>query len=163
LTQARNRQEGILLHDILFAPFFSGAAGGGQIWHWDSYVAPNNLWFQFGRFAQVVQGLDPPAEGFEPVMAPHERLRVYVLKGRHTVLAWCRDTRNTWESELKNGEKPETLRGMVVNLSKLLPSGKIRSKRVYDPWADRWSDLTLKNGKAALPDFSRSVVIRIER
>ncbi|RPJ59847.1 MAG: hypothetical protein EHM23_12660 [Acidobacteria bacterium] len=42
---------GIILHDVLFAPFFAGAAGPGQIWHWDQYVAANNLWFQFKRFA----------------------------------------------------------------------------------------------------------------
>ena len=65
-------KEGTLLHDILFAPFFAGAAGGGQIWHWDSYVAPNNLWFQFSRFAETVKGLDPPAEGFQPSMLPHD-------------------------------------------------------------------------------------------
>lgn len=33
---------GIILHDALFAPFFSGAAGAGMIWHWDQYVANNN-------------------------------------------------------------------------------------------------------------------------
>src|SRR6185312_7979666 len=59
-------REGMLLHDILSAPFFAGAAGAGQIWHWDAYVAANNLRHHFGRFAQVVRGLDPAAEGFEP-------------------------------------------------------------------------------------------------
>lgn len=153
--------EGMLLHDILFAPFFAGAAGGGQIWHWDSYVAANNLWLHYGRFAQVVRGLDPPAEGFEPMMAPHDRLRIYVLRGRHTVLAWCRDSKNTWESELKNGEKPEVLKGTVVNLSKALEGRKVGTVRTYDPWVDRWSDAKLKSGQVALPEFSRSMVVRI--
>jgi hypothetical protein len=156
-------RDGILLHDILFAPFFSGAAGGGQIWHWDSYVAPNNLWYHFGRFAQVVRGLDPPAERFEPAQVPHDRLRVYVLNGRQTVLAWVRDGKNTWESELKNGEKPEELRGMKVDLSNALVRGKARSVKVYDPWADRWSDANIKDGAVTLPAFKRSVVIRITR
>jgi hypothetical protein len=154
-------REGMLLHDILFAPFFAGAAGAGQIWHWDSYVAANNLWYHFGRFAQVVRGLDPAAEGFEPLMAPHDRLRVYVLRGRHTVLAWCRDSKNTWESELKNGEKPEVLKGAAVNLAQLLQNRQVRSVRVYDPWTDRWSDGKVRNGQVALPEFSRSTVIRM--
>ncbi|HUV62616.1 MAG TPA: cellulase family glycosylhydrolase, partial [Sedimentisphaerales bacterium] len=33
---------GLILHDIVFAPFFAGAAGTGQNWHWDQYVAANN-------------------------------------------------------------------------------------------------------------------------
>ena len=40
---------GILLHDILFAPFFSGSAGCGMCWHWESYVDRNNLWYHFGQ------------------------------------------------------------------------------------------------------------------
>jgi hypothetical protein len=151
---------GILLHDILFAPFFSGAAGAGQIWHWDAYVAPNNLWYHFGRFAQAVRDLDPPAEGFEPTTVPHERLRVYVLSGRKTLLAWCRDSRNTWESELKNGEKPEQLRNVTVDLSPALKGAKTKSVRVYDPWTDKWANAKIDKGKVTLPEFSRSVVIR---
>jgi hypothetical protein len=153
--------EGMLLHDILFAPFFSGAAGAGQIWHWDAYVAANNLWRHYGRFAQVVKGLDPAAEAFEPMMAPHDRLRVYVLRGKHTILAWCRDSKNTWESELKNGEKPDVLKGSTVDLGPALAGKKMNSVKVYDPWVDRWSDTKLRNGKIALPSFERSIVIRL--
>ncbi len=156
-----NDRQGMLLHDILFAPFFAGAAGPGQIWHWDAYVAANNLWYHYGRFAQVVRGLDPAAEAFDPVMAQHDRLRVYVLRGRHTVLAWCRDSKNTWESELKNGEKPDVLKGVRVDLSQALAGRRMAPARVYDPWADRWSEAKVRNGRVKLPEFSRSVVIRL--
>jgi len=156
-------KEGTLLHDILFAPFFAGAAGGGQIWHWDSYVAPNDLWFQYGRFAETVRGLDPPAEAFEPSMLKHDRLRVYVLNGKRTLLAWCRDTKNTWESELKNGEKPEQLRNVTVDFGPVLSGKAPRSVRVYDPWANRWSNARLKNGKLTFPACSRSIVVRMAR
>jgi hypothetical protein len=155
--------EGVLLHDILFAPFFAGAAGAGQIWHWDSYVAANNLWTQFGRFAEAVRDLDPPSEAFEPMMLPHDRLRVYVLSGRRTLLAWCRDTRNTWKSELENREKPEVLRGTVINLSSMFSGKNPRSVRVYDPWENRWSKAKLGKGMLTLPPFARSLVIRVER
>jgi hypothetical protein len=152
---------GMLLHDILFAPFFAGAAGAGQIWHWDAYVAANNLWYHFGRFAEVVRGLDPRAEAFEPAMVPHDRLRIYVLRGRHTVLAWCRDSKNTWESELKNGEAPEILKDTKVNLSAALKGKRVQSARFYDPWLNQWSAATVSRGELTLPDFSRSTVIRI--
>lgn len=151
----RADREGMLLHDVLFAPFFAGAAGAGQIWHWDHYVAANGLWHHYARFAEVVKGLDPPAERFEPVMVEHPRLRVYLLRGRRTLLAWCRDKRNTWESELKNGEKPEVLRGLRVAID-----GAAGPARVYDPWANRWSEAKIAQGRVELPPFSRSIVVR---
>ena len=155
-------REGMLLHDILFAPFFAGAAGAGQIWHWDAYVAANKLWFHYGRFAQAVRGIDPVAEAFTPSMIQDERLRIYVLRGKRTTLVWCRDSRNTWESELEKHEKPEPVVHATVNLGDVLPANKVNSVRLYDPWQDRWTNGKLVKGKVALPEFSRSLVIRLE-
>lgn len=152
---------GMLLHDILFAPFFAGAAGTGQIWHWDVYVDRNDLWYHFGRFAEVVRDLDPPAERFEARMLEHPRLRCYVLKGERTTLVWCRDTRNTWRSELEAGESPERLVGMTLDLSALAPAGA-KAARVYDPWKGVWSEVRIEEAKLILPDFARSIVLRIE-
>jgi hypothetical protein len=149
-------KDGTLLHDILFAPFFAGAAGPGQTWHWDSYVDPNNLWWQFGRFAEVVKGLDPAAERFTPSMIPHDRLRVYRLEGRNTTLIWCRDVANDWRAELERGEKPETLSGLSIEG----PSGR-GSVRAYDPWTGNWSAADRKGGRVTLPEFRRSLVLRI--
>ena len=154
-------REGTLLHDVLFAPFFAGAAGPGQIWHWNNYVAANDLWRHYARFAEVVRDLDPPAEAFEPMMLKHDRLRIYALRGRHTLLAWCRDMRNTWESELKNGDKPEVLEGLEVDLRPALKSGSPAVVRIYDPWTGRWSEAKLRKGRLMLPAFSRSAVIQI--
>jgi len=154
----RQDREGTLLHDILFAPFFAGAAGPGQIWHWDSYVAANQLWYHFGRFAEAVHGIDPVAEAFEPSRIEHDRVRVYVLRGRKTVLAWLRDSNNSWEPELKNGIKPETLTGLMVNLGI-----EGREARVYDPWSNAWVTRKVNTGTVTLPDFTRSIVVRAER
>jgi hypothetical protein len=155
-------REGVLLHDVLFAPFFAGAAGPGQIWHWDVYVAKNNLWHHFGRFAEAVKGLDPPAENFEPAMIEHPRLRVYALKGRRSVMVWCRDIRNDWRSELEKGEKPEFLRGLNVDLQTLLGDAAAQAQ-VFDPWQGKWSTARLRKGRVTLPPFTRSIVLRISR
>ena len=153
----------IILHDVLFAPFFVGAAGPGHCWHWDSYVAKNDLWCQFGRFAQAVRDIDPPAEQFRPVRIEHPRLRIYALAGRHTLLAWCRDKQNTWQTELAEGREPERMASEVIRLpTELLPQGSLRA-RVYDPWADAWSEGRTTNGELPLPPFVRSIVVRIER
>lgn len=152
---------GIILHDVLFAPFFAGACGSGHCWHWNQYVDRNNLWWQFGRFAAVVKDLDPPAENFQPSMPVHPRLRVYQLKGKHKLLLWCRDPQNTWQSELAEGKKPETLTGHALDLGAALKDTKTSNIKIYDPWQDRWSDGSLKNGVLTLPNFSRSIVVRI--
>jgi len=154
---------GILLHDVLFAPFFVGAAGSGQCWHWDSYVAKNDLWQQFGRFAQAVKDLDPPAERFRPIRIEHPRLRIYMLVGQHTLLAWCRDGRNTWKTELADGNAPESLKDQSIPLPRdvaLPPSVPVR---FYDPWTNAWSQGRVEDSKLSLPPFARSIVFRIER
>jgi hypothetical protein len=153
---------GIILHDVLFAPFFAGAAGPGHCWHWDRYVAKNNLWHHFGRFAEAVKDIDPPAEQFRPMRIEHPRLRIYVLGGRHTLLAWCRDKENTWRTELAEGKPPRRLADQVIRL----PASRVREEpsrvRTYDPWADAWSEGRLTDGVFSLPPFVRSLVFRID-
>ncbi len=150
---------GVLLHDVLFAPFFAGAAGPGHIWHWDAYVAKQNLWGHFGRFAEAVKGIDPPAEHFQPSMLSHPRLHVYILKGERTVLLWCRDTQNTWQSELAEGKGPDLIDNAVLDLGPL-SLGKPAVK-IYDPLENRWTTGSTEQGQIRLPPFRRSLVVRI--
>ena len=154
-------REGLILHDVLFAPFFAGAAGPGHIWHWDVYVAKNDLWWHFGRFARAVADIDPPAETFEAQVIDHPRLRIYVLRGKYTVLAWCRDKEATWQSVLAEGRAPETLHDLAVTLPAPTQAGKPTSVSVFDPWSGHTCAAAFGAGKIALPDFSRSLVIRI--
>jgi hypothetical protein len=154
---------GTILHDILFVPFFAGAAGPGQCWHWDSYVDRNDLWWQFARFAEVVKNLDPPAEGFEPLMLDHLRLRVYVLKGKRTTLLWCRDAANAWKTELAEGKNPGLLTDVSLNLGRVLDSVSGLDVRTYDPWENRWTTLSVEGKEIVLPPFRRSLVVRIRR
>jgi hypothetical protein len=152
---------GTILHDVIFAPFFAGAAGAGQCWHWYEYVDKVNAWHQFKGFSETVSGIDPAAEGFEPLMVEHPRLRVYVLKGKRTTLVWCRDKESWWKTELEEGRAPEELKDLVLNLgTDVSLSG--RAVRTYDPWAKRWADAKVENGGVQLPAFSRSIVVRAD-
>ena len=150
-------KQGTLLHDILFAPFFAGAAGPGQIWHWDAYVAPYDLWWHFGRFAEVVKAIDPAAENFTPSMPEHPSLRVYRLTGKRTTLLWCRDPRNDWRSELERAEPAALLTGLSVEAGKL--PGAVRA---LDPWTPdaKWIPVRQTNGRIDLPGFRRSLILR---
>jgi len=154
-------RDGLILHDVLFAPFFAGAAGPGHIWHWDVYVAKNDLWWHFGRFAQAVADIDPPAEAFEAQTIDHPRLRILVLRGKQTVLAWCRDKEVTWQTALADGRAPETVRGLTVTLPAPSQGGSATETSVYDPWSGLRTAVKGAAGTITLPDFSRSLVIRI--
>ncbi|MFN2438911.1 MAG: hypothetical protein ABR503_06900, partial [Chitinophagaceae bacterium] len=151
---------GMLLHDILFAPFFAGAAAGGQFWHWRDYIYKNGLWYHFRRFYEVVKDLDPPAENFTPTIQVQENLRLYTLKGYHTTLIWCRDTNNTWITELQQNNAPQTIRNFSLHLQEHFSDKRYKVK-VYDPWKNKWKKGKVKDGKLALPDFSRSIVVKI--
>lgn len=152
---------GVILHDVIFAPFFAGAAGAGQCWHWGEYVDKNNLWCQFGAFAEVVRDLDPAAEQFQPLMIPHPRLRVYVLKGKHTSLVWCRDIENTWQSELAENRAPAELNDASISLANTI-SVVGQNVCTYDPWKRTWADAVCEGDAVHLPPFSRSIVIRVQ-
>ena len=153
-------KSGIILHDILFAPFFSGAAGPGQCWHWDSYVDKNNLWHQFGRFSEVVKNFDPVAEEVVVKQLEHPRLRIYILQGKKTVLMWCRDKQNDWKTELEQNQAPESLKHEILSLKGLLSSPGSAAK-VFNPWIPEWHDLGVVQGSIQLPEFSRSVIVRL--
>lgn len=152
---------GILLHDILFAPFFSGAAGTGMSWHWESYVAKNNLWYHFGRFSEAIKGIDPIEESFIPSFKESDALRIYALKGKRTLLLWLRDKMNNWETELEKGIAPQLLHGININLEDLGISSPVKKINVYDPWSDVWTNIKTNSLSFNLPDFKRSVVIRV--
>ncbi len=154
---------GLILHDVLFAPFFAGAAGPGHCWHWDGYVARNELWPLFGRFARAVKDLDPPAEQFRPLRIEHPRLRIYALSGRHTLLAWCRDAENSWRTELAEGKPPEELKGQLIALPQGIAPVSGTRVRFYDPWTNVWTEGKVQDGQLSPPPFRRSIVFRIER
>ena len=108
-----------------------------------------------------MEGLDPAKEHFVPLRRDTGRLRVYMLKGDNTAMVSCRDTVSTWKSELEEGIPAEEISGAVIDLTSDLKDRKIRSVSVYDPWKDAWSGLGRKTA-VRLPDFKRSVIVKIE-
>jgi hypothetical protein len=152
---------GILLHDMLFAPFFTGSAGTGMPWHWESYVHKNNLWHHYARFHESVKDIDPVAEGFVPSFMETDSLRIYMLKGKHNTLIWLRDKNSDWQTELEQGIPPRVLQNARLNLA-LLRLQSYRSIQLYDPWKNKWTTIAPSN-TILLPPFSRSMVIKLIR
>jgi hypothetical protein len=156
-------RDGILLHDMLFAPFFAGAAGTGHVWFWRQAIDTPDHWHHFQRFHRALEGIDPPGEAWEPIRMDHPELRIYALRGKQTLLAWCRDRQNDWRTELEMGIPPRQLSEIALPRADFeLPEAfQDAPVDVYDPWTDRWTAGVSRGAKITLPPFRRSVVFRI--
>lgn len=149
---------GILLHDLLFAPFFSGAAGPGQSWHWDYYIEKHDLWWHFSRFTKAIEKIHPVNERFEPNYFSCEQVRFYCLAGDKHTLVWCRDKNSNWHSELVEKQIPE-IREMTLSM-KDITLKDVNAVTLYDPWEDKVISITSPVDSLQLT-FKRSIVIRI--
>lgn len=152
---------GTILHDVLFTPFFCGAAGPGHLWHWDHHIIKQDTWFQMQRFANAIEGINPIKEKFTPLRCDSGRLRAYALKGENTTLVWCRDTVSTWRSELEQDIPAKLISGAYIDLGKVIADKKEIRISLYDPWEDRWTQME-DNPNVSLRDFRRSCVIKAE-
>lgn len=152
---------GILLHDLLFAPFFSGAAAPGQSWHWHHYVDKHDLWWHLGRFSKAIKNVNPISEGFEPTFYETKDVRVYSLNGKNTTLIWCRDVNSNWQTELIEKITPDTLNLSVSTEHLSIVDRKIKTISIYDPWKDKWTNGTVSGKFIPIPPFTRSIVLKI--
>lgn len=59
-------REGVNLHNVLWSGFFSGGAGTGMLWWWDSHIDPNNLYSHFAPVSKFMKGIDPGALDLRP-------------------------------------------------------------------------------------------------
>ncbi len=152
---------GTLLHDLLFAPFFAGAAGTGQAWHWDFYVVRQALWWHFTRFQRAIEGFDPIAEQAEPEAWETPILRIRALRGRRTTLLWCRDRASDWRTELAEGRSALVIGSHTLSWP---PESSWRSAvraDFYDPWTDHWTPVPITPAGPVLPAFRRSGILRL--
>ncbi|MBE3123432.1 MAG: hypothetical protein IMZ65_01360, partial [Planctomycetes bacterium] len=65
-------------------------------------------------------------------------------------------------TELAEGRPPARVAGASLNLPDGLPALDAATVRTYDPWTDRWAPARVSGGEVALPEFARSIVVRID-
>ena len=149
--------EGALLHDILFAPFFTGSAGSGQSWYWDAHIDRWDLWWHIKRFTKAIEGIDPIKEHFKVGFMETAECRVYMLHGKTHDLYWFRDKFNTWENEFIKKQPPQEIQEFYF------PLWAIGAVEVYLPWIDQYITPEIKdNFFCKIPKFKRSLVLRIK-
>lgn len=151
-------KEGMLLHDMVFAPFFCGAAGSGSMWHWDHYILKNDLWQPFKTFSHLTSKLNPIKENFSSFEFEACGVRCYGLAGKTQTIIWCRDSANNWNTELLQGNPP-TLKTDLKFEQRECIGKRYSSVQFYDPWKDKWSEVIKANDHIAVPAFKRSTVI----
>ncbi len=149
---------GVFIHDMIFTPFFCGASGCGSMWHWDSYVEKQNLWFHHQRFNSAINGIDPISEEFMPFTFIKDPVRCYGIKGKKTTMIWCRDAKSNWKTELQEGIGPQIRNDISIDLNET-KGIDYNSAKVYDPWKDKWTKVKIKNETVTLPPFLRSIVV----
>jgi hypothetical protein len=149
---------GVFIHDMIFTPFFCGASGCGSMWHWDSYVERQNLWYHYKRFKKVIEGINPINEKFSPFTFIKDSVRFYGIKGKKTTMIWCRDAKSNWKTELQLAVPPSIRNDVSFDVEESVKS-KYAHAKVYDPWNDKWTNINIINGRIELPSFIRSTIV----
>ncbi len=94
--------DGLLMCDFVFAPVCCGAAGCGQMWHWESYVEPNNLYWVYGLLRDWIDGVAFDREAFVPEVFRGGGMTLLLLHGKHTALGYLRNDAANWETVLRD-------------------------------------------------------------
>lgn len=95
--------DGILFRDFVYAPLFCGAAGCGQIWHWDErYVEAKDLYRYFAPLKKLCEGIRFDEENFTPDTYEDDDVIMLTLRGKTTSIGYLRNKRNNWMSLLRD-------------------------------------------------------------
>jgi hypothetical protein len=156
----RMDNRGIIFHDTTFPAFFAGAAGTGQIWHWDQYVDEKNLWRYFRPFADLVSGIQLDGEGLTPVDLSSDRVWFLGLLGKHHLIAWVRNA-DCWHAVLRDETEPGLVENPVFDLRTLGVKGG--ETVLHWPWEEGDGKSTLTDGQLCLPSFRYGLMLRINR
>jgi len=156
----KDDKEGVIFHDLFFTPYFCGAAGSGQMWHWDVYVMANKLWRHIGAFTKLTGGIDPIKEDLKPMRADTANARVYALKGKTALIAFVRDSKSDWRTEFLDKKAPAAIKGEIVDFTGVLKGRKLVKAEFVNLWTGELRALP-PSAKVELPDFTRSAGLRL--
>jgi len=180
-------QQGLHLHNGLWAATFSGFASPAMYWWWDSYVDPLDLWPVFGRMARFLEGEDPGRMLPGKFRLSNPNFPVLALlaqdpaAGGTVAMAWIHDRKNTtdalqqarlllsWqEGGVPQGwvYKPEAVQGLSLKLQGL-PDGTYTA-RWYAPGEGVWLEdviFSISDGEAAIavPEFTGDMAVKITK
>ena len=156
---------GIHLHNGLWATTFSGYAGSGMYWWWDTYVEANNLWYHFKGLSSFLDDEDLATyKPFFPLqiktadgnLAQVDGLE---LQGEKTLI-WLRSDAYTTQASIaaRSGKQdslsylPPLMEDLVLTLNDM--DGGEYLVQWYDPQTARWLEainITAHHGVLTIP------------
>jgi hypothetical protein len=176
-------QQGIHLHNGLWAATFSGFASPAMYWWWDSYIDPLGLWGQFGGLTTFLQGQDlalyAPVEAGK-ITTSDPAAWVMALGDDGHLLAWVRNypyiaflAQSRYDNDVRYKKTPQAewhyqldpLTGLRLTITGL-QDGSYTAKW-YDPSTGQWlteSTVTIQDGILVLdiPTFSNDLALLVE-
>jgi len=156
---------GIHLHNGLWSTTFSGYAGSGMYWWWDTYIETYNLWYHFNGLSRFLIGEDlTQYQPFSPlsITGPGGTSGPAVglgLRGEDT-LVWFRSNSYTVQASTpaQNGNQgsptyvPPVVEGLYLNLDEMGDGDY--TVHWYDPHTAQWLDtavVTAQNNTLTIP------------
>lgn len=176
-ADAQLGRELIHFHNGIWAAPFSGFAGSGMAWWWDTYIDPQNLWGEYGRLAEFLRG--ERLAGLAPAKAGAGRgTNALALQSPTRALVWVRN-RGYDANEAQLGyakalrEKragpdwkyePELISGRTLALTGL-QDGEYTAFW-FSPQTGEWAapaSVSVRGGAAELPiaDFTRDLALKL--
>ncbi len=148
--------KGILFADTVFPAFFAGAAGCGQIWHWDDrYISAKSLYHMFSPFAQLVKGINPLEEEFESVDISTDEIYCLILKGKNNSLGYIRNRYNSWYNLLRDMQEAKTINAFLN--FKCYSKEEIETVKIWDDTC-----LEKDDGKLIIRNLKYGVFFKIK-
>ncbi len=154
------------LHQAIWSGAFTGAAGTGMTWWWES-IHSANLYRHWSALAKFLEGTTIASAAMKPVKASAEQgaVKVWAVATPREALVWVLNPAMNWP-EGANLENPAPVTGAKVSVEALEPG------RYTVEWWDTLegrcvaeSESDLRDGKilVSVPDFGIDLAARIRR
>jgi len=164
---------GVNLHNGLWAAAMSGSFGGAVNWWWDSYIEPNNLYYQYKALANFVEDINwaknwSAVKISSPEASPSDilnKVRVLGLSNSDEAIIWIQNKESNWYSNYQ-GFQPESLNDISFYI--LGFSVGQYSLEWWDTWKGEvinQTKVSSTNGKLMIkvPQLERDLAIKIKR
>jgi hypothetical protein len=158
-------QDGVHMHNGIWAAIAHGAAGSAQLWWWGQYVDPKNLYYHFQAVANFAKDVPWTTAGFTPaaVKASDDNLRAVGLAGKRMSILWLHNKNHVWWNVI-NEVPIAPLTNASVTLSGCAPG--LHKVEYWNTWTGRVEDtrrLRAKGGELLipLPSVARDIAIKV--
>ncbi len=177
-ADAQRSREVIHFHNGIWAAPFSGYAGTGMYWWWDTFVDPRNLWGEYKAVAEFLKGENlAPLAPAKAQIAP-EGATALALQGKDRALVWVRSdayeaaaATQAYQRARQAGPipsdwqyEPPTLGDLKLTLTGLADGSY--TVRWFSPATAEWQvDQTIEVSGGvttlAVPAFARDLAVKI--